>query len=111
MTSCSRVTLPHPQRLLPAQPHAMELVRGAARCGPLERDPLLAAGGRIVPGDLALWGAAGERIHWCPLWRLQEEAGGTVWDGAGKETYLLPGCVLSSLYLFRRAPLSEAPST
>ena len=43
--------------------------------------------------------------------RLQEEAGGTVWDGAGKETYLLPGCVLSSLYLFCRAPLSEAPST
>lgn len=89
----------------------MELVRGAARCGPLERDALLAAGGRIVPGDLALWGAAGERVHWCPLWRLQEEAGGTVWDGAGKETYLLPGCVRSSLCLFRRAPLSEAPST
>lgn len=89
----------------------MELVRGAAQCGPLELDALLAAGGRIVPGDLALWGAAGEPVHWCPLWRLQEEAGGTVWDGAGKETYLLPVCVLSSLYLFCRAPLSEAPST
>lgn len=73
-------------------------MRGAAGCGLLERDALLATGSRFLSGARALRGAAGERDNWCLLRRLQEEGGGTAWDGAVAGTYLLPGCILTFLF-------------
>lgn len=95
LTSFSHMSLPLRQRLLLAQPYPLEFVRGAAWCGLLECDALLAAGGHLVPGNPAVWGAGGKRNHWCLLWRLQEEGGRMAWSRAVEGNFLLPGCVLT----------------
>lgn len=89
----------------------LEFVSGAAWCGLLECDTLLAVGGRcLMPGDPAVWGASGKCNHWCLLWRLQEEGGRMAWSRAVGGNFLLPGCILTSS-LPQHAALTEVPLT